>query len=74
DLCITPDENHSANRSSHGNEETGNGESLHAEENVGDNVDPLPWWSPSRENELPPKVNLDLLTRYSTSYSLLPKN
>ncbi|XP_066367323.1 paired amphipathic helix protein Sin3-like 6 isoform X3 [Miscanthus floridulus] len=73
-LCITPDENHSANHSLDGNEATGNGESLHAEENDGDKIDPLPCWSPSRENELPPKVNPDMFTRYSTSYSLLPKN
>ncbi|CAD6332659.1 unnamed protein product [Miscanthus lutarioriparius] len=87
-LCITPDENHSANHSLDGNEATGtpcisdflqtstrgNGESLHAEENDGDKIDPLPCWSPSRENELPPKVNPDMFTRFSTSYSLLPKN
>ncbi|KAK3137851.1 hypothetical protein QOZ80_5AG0361290 [Eleusine coracana subsp. coracana] len=36
----------------------GNGESLLAEEYEGDKIDPLPDWSPSRENELPPKVDL----------------
>ena len=33
-----------------------------------------PDWSPSRENELPPKVNLDMYTPCTTSYYLLPKN
>ncbi|PUZ64523.1 hypothetical protein GQ55_3G149400 [Panicum hallii var. hallii] len=53
---------------------TGNGESLLAEEYEGDKTDPLPDWSSSRENELPPKVNLDMCTRCTTSYYLLPKN
>ncbi|RLN30526.1 paired amphipathic helix protein Sin3-like 5 [Panicum miliaceum] len=52
----------------------GNGESLHAEEYEGDKTDPLPDWSSFRRNDLPPKVNLDMCTRCTTSYYLLPKN
>ena len=52
----------------------GNGESLYAQEYEGDKTDPLPEWSSSRENELPPKVNLDMYTPCTTSYYLLPKN
>ncbi|RCV16273.1 hypothetical protein SETIT_3G124800v2 [Setaria italica] len=52
----------------------GNEETLQAEEYKGDKTDPLPDWSPLRENELPPKVNLDTCTRCTTSYYLLPKN
>ncbi|CAN6305039.1 unnamed protein product [Urochloa humidicola] len=51
----------------------GNEKSLHAEECEGDETDPLPDWSPLRENELPPKVNLDMCKRCTTSYYLLPK-
>ncbi|OEL28809.1 hypothetical protein BAE44_0010172 [Dichanthelium oligosanthes] len=43
----------------------GNGESLHAEEHGGDKTDPLPDWSPSKENELPPKC-LTLKSSYRT--------
>ncbi|KAL6618681.1 hypothetical protein ACP70R_033820 [Stipagrostis hirtigluma subsp. patula] len=52
----------------------GNGESLHAEENEGDKIDPLPDWSPSRENELPPKVDLSICLPCTPSYCLLPEN
>ena len=52
----------------------GNRESLYAQEYEGDKTDPLPEWSSSRENELPPKVNLDMYTPCTTSYYLLPKN
>ncbi|CAL5096530.1 unnamed protein product [Urochloa decumbens] len=52
----------------------GNETSLHAEECEGEKTDPLPDWSPLRENELPPKVNLDMCKRCTTSYYLLPKN
>ncbi|XP_062232671.1 paired amphipathic helix protein Sin3-like 6 [Phragmites australis] len=52
----------------------GNGESLHAEEYEGDKIDPLPDWSPSRENELPPKVDLNICPRCTPSCYLLPEN
>uniref|UniRef100_A0A0A8YZC4 Histone deacetylase interacting domain-containing protein n=1 Tax=Arundo donax TaxID=35708 RepID=A0A0A8YZC4_ARUDO len=52
----------------------GNGGSLHAEEYEGDKIDPLPDWSPSRENELPPKVDLNICTPCTPSYFLLPEN
>ncbi|KAL6848853.1 hypothetical protein ACP4OV_021436 [Aristida adscensionis] len=52
----------------------GSGESLHAEEDEGDKIDPLPEWSPSRENELPPKVDLTICLPCTPSYCLLPEN
>ncbi|KAF8783565.1 hypothetical protein HU200_000502 [Digitaria exilis] len=59
---------------SFGTPKKGTGESFLAQEHDGDKTDPLPDWSPSRENELPLKVNLDMCTRSTTSYYLLPKN
>ncbi|XP_062180610.1 uncharacterized protein LOC133885002 isoform X2 [Phragmites australis] len=52
----------------------GNGESLHAEEDEGDKMDPLPDWSPSRANDLPPKVDLNICTPCTPRYHLLPEN
>jgi hypothetical protein len=52
----------------------GNGESLHAEEYEGDKIDPLPDWSPSRENELPPKVDLRICMPCTPSYCRLPED
>ncbi|KAJ1264325.1 hypothetical protein BS78_09G255000 [Paspalum vaginatum] len=52
----------------------GNGEPLYAQEDKGDKTDPLPDWSPSRESELPPRVNIDMCTRCTTSYYVLPEN
>ncbi|WVZ99783.1 hypothetical protein U9M48_045033, partial [Paspalum notatum var. saurae] len=51
-----------------------NGGPLYAQEDKGDKTDPLPDWSPSRESELPPRVNIDTCTRCTTSYYLLPEN
>ncbi|KAK3134707.1 hypothetical protein QOZ80_5BG0409710 [Eleusine coracana subsp. coracana] len=52
----------------------GNGESLLAEEYEGDKIDPLPDWSPSRENELPPKVDLSICKPRIFSYCQLPED
>ncbi|TVU01931.1 hypothetical protein EJB05_52578 [Eragrostis curvula] len=52
----------------------GDGKSLVAEEYEGDKIDPLPDWSPSRENELPPKVDLSICTPCTPSYCLLPED
>lgn len=52
----------------------GNEESPHAEEDKEDKVEPLPDWSPSRENELPPKVDLGICTPCTPSYCRLPDN
>nr|CAB3460576.1 unnamed protein product [Digitaria exilis] len=55
-VCCTPDANHSWD---------GTGESFLAQEHDGDKTDPLPDWSPSRENELPLKC-LTLKSSYRT--------
>jgi paired amphipathic helix protein Sin3a len=52
----------------------GDGESLCAEEYEGDKIDPLPDWGPSRENELPPKVDLSICTPCTPSYCQLPED
>ncbi|KAM0871696.1 hypothetical protein ACQ4PT_039192 [Festuca glaucescens] len=55
--------------------ENGSEESLLAEEDEEDKVEPLPGWNTSRhEGILPPKVNPKNFKRCTPSYYLLPKN
>ncbi|XP_051210605.1 paired amphipathic helix protein Sin3-like 6 isoform X3 [Lolium perenne] len=77
-LCFTPDANQNlagTQIKATNTRKEGSEESLLAEEDAEDKVEPLPDWNTSRhEGILPPKVNPKNFKRCTPSYYLLPKN
>lgn len=77
-LCFTPDANQNLagiQIKATNTRKEGSEESLLAEEDEEDKVEPLPDWNTSRhEGILPPKVNPKNFKRCTPSYYLLPKN